>query len=65
MSSAIVGDAAVSPGGEKEHLILKRIRTEGPAVAEYNRLTGAPVVKVNLGSVMGSDFIHYVLFVRD
>jgi hypothetical protein len=65
VSPAIVSDAAVSPGCEKEHLVLKRIRAERPAVAEDYGLAGAPVVEVNLGSVFGRDFIHDIGLVMD
>jgi hypothetical protein len=53
-----MSDAAVTVCGQKKHLVFKRIRTERPAVAENNRLAGAPILEVDLCSVFGSNDIH-------
>jgi len=55
VSAPIVRDAAVSLGGQKEHLILERVGVERPAMTEDYGLTRAPVLVVDLGAVLGSD----------
>src|SRR4051812_15681830 len=58
MPAAIVGDAAVTLGSEKEHLRFPSVRAQRPAMAEGNDGAGAPVLVVNLGSVLGGDGAH-------
>jgi hypothetical protein len=58
MTTAIVRDAAIATRGEEKHLVLEGIGVERPAVAEDDRLSGAPILVVNLGSVLGGDGWH-------
>jgi hypothetical protein len=53
-----MGDASISSGGQKEHLVFKGIRGERPAVAENNRLSVAPILVVNLGASFHSNRGH-------
>ncbi len=55
MAAAIMGNASISPGGQKEHLVLKGIRGERPAMTENDRLSLSPVLVVNLRAVFGRD----------
>src|SRR5882724_6183397 len=50
---AIMRDTAVSPLGEKQHLVFPGVRAQRPPVAEHNRLAGSPVLVVNLGTIFG------------
>ena len=47
--------------GSQEQLIFKRIRRELPAMAEYHRLSAAPVLVVDLRAVLGGDHAHLLL----
>src|SRR5271154_5455857 len=58
MTSPVVGDAAVAAGGQKEHLVLKRVRAQRPAVAEDHRLPCPPVVIVDLRPVLRRNRAH-------
>jgi hypothetical protein len=37
------------------NLVLEGIGVERPAMTEHDRLSGAPILVVNLGSVLGGD----------
>jgi len=41
VAAAVVGDAPVAAGGQKEHLVLEGVRAQRPAVAEDDRLTSS------------------------
>ena len=56
--AAVMADGAESMRGKKDHLVFPRVCAEGPAVAEDDRLTGAPVFVVDGGSVFGCDCGH-------
>jgi hypothetical protein len=43
---------------EEEHLGVPVIRRQGPSVTEDDRLTGAPVLEEDLGSVSGRELRH-------
>ena len=58
MAAAIVGDTAVTIRGQEKHLRFPTIGREGPAVAENNRLSNAPVFVIDLGTVFCSDRAH-------
>jgi hypothetical protein len=58
MTSAVMRNAAVTAPDEKKHLVLERVRAQRPAVAENDRLPGAPVIVVNLRSVLQFDRAH-------
>jgi hypothetical protein len=64
MAAAIMGDAAVSVRSEKEHLVFKGICGERPAVAENYRLSCAPIVVINLGTVFGGECAHVFLLAK-
>jgi len=58
MTTAIVRDAAIATRGEEKHLVLEGIAVERSAMTEHDRLSGAPIILVNLGSVLGGDGWH-------
>ena len=58
VAAPIVSDASIAALGEIEHLILKRICGQRPAVAEYDRLSAAPIFEINLRAVFGDDGVH-------
>ena len=58
MAAAVMGDAAVAAGGQKEHLVFPGIRAERPAMAEDYGLSAAPVLVVDLRAVFGRDRGH-------
>src|SRR5207253_101720 len=58
MAAAVMGDTAVAAGGQKEHLVLKGVCAQWPAVAEDDGLSTAPVLVVDLRAVLGSDRGH-------
>ena len=60
MAAAVMGDAAVAMGGEEEHLVFPSIGAEGPAVAEDDGLSVAPVFVIDGGSVFGGDGVHRI-----
>src|SRR5260370_18934654 len=55
MTPTVVGDGAVAAGGEEEHLILKSVRTQRPAVAKDHCLSGSPVIEIDLRAVLRLD----------
>ena len=64
MTAAVTSDAAIATRGQKEHLVLKRGRAQRPAVAKDNGLTRAPVVEVDLCSVLGGNRVHSLFSFR-
>src|SRR5580693_6115705 len=54
-----MGDYAIAVLREKEHLAGPRFRRQRPAVAEDNRLSGAPILVVDLCSVLGRYCAHF------
>ena len=58
MAAAVVGDASVAVGGQKEHLVLEGVRAQRPAVAEDDGLPRSPVVVVDLRTVCRGDCAH-------
>src|SRR6202035_2360472 len=58
MAPAVMSDTSISVGRQKEHLIFKGIRRERPAMAEYDGLSAAPVLVVNLRAVFGGNCAH-------
>src|SRR5467141_3099522 len=61
MAAPIVGDAAISAGGQIEHLVLESVRAERPAMAENDGLSTAPVLEIDLRAVFGRDRVHALL----
>ena len=58
-----MGDHPVAVVQEEKHLGVPVVRRQGPAVAEDDRLAGAPVLEEDLGSVSGRELCH-ILFRR-
>ncbi|MNW70606.1 hypothetical protein D3C74_499880 [compost metagenome] len=58
MTATVVGDDPVAVGGQENHLRFPTVGVQRPAVTEDNRLTGAPVLVVNLDAVAGSESAH-------
>ena len=58
MATAVMGNAAVSVSGQEEHLVFPGIRAQRPAVAEDDRLSCAPVLVIDLGTVFRCDRAH-------
>ncbi len=63
MAAAVMGDAAISAGSQKEHLVFKGIRAERPAMAEDHGLSAAPVLVIDLRAVFGRDRGHGIISV--
>ncbi len=60
VAAAIMGDDAEASGDEEQHLCVPIVRAERPAVMEHDGLGAlrAPVLVVNLGTVLGGDERH-------
>ncbi|MNS14787.1 hypothetical protein D3C72_464110 [compost metagenome] len=58
MTATVVGDDPVTLVGEEDHLRFPAVGIQRPAVTEDNRLTGAPVLVVNLDAIAGSESAH-------
>ncbi len=54
MTSAVVGDATVAIRGQEEHLVLKGVCRQQPAMAEDYGLSRAPVLVVDLCAVLST-----------
>ena len=52
-------------GRQEEHLRLPTVRTQRPAVTEYDGLTQAPVLVIDLCAVFGSDRVHVLFLLPD
>jgi hypothetical protein len=61
MAAAVMGDAAVAFVGQEHHLRLPAVRIERPAVAEYHRLSYAPVLVINLSTVFRYNCAHVMV----
>jgi hypothetical protein len=55
VAAAVVGGGAVAVLGEEDHLILPGVGVEGPAVAEDDGPSFAPVLKIDLRAVLRRD----------
>jgi len=60
VAATVMGDAAITVGRQEEHLRLPTVRTQRPPVTEYNGLTRAPVLVVDLCAVFGGNRVHAV-----
>jgi hypothetical protein len=58
VAAPVVGDGAVAVGRHVEHLVVPGVGVQRPAVAEHDRLPGAPVLVVDPGAVRGRDHSH-------
>jgi hypothetical protein len=61
MAAAVMGDAAVSVGGQKHHLVFPCVCAQRPAMAEDYGLSAAPVLVIDLSVVFGCDRGHVML----
>ena len=62
MPTPVMRDDAKAVVGEEEHLALPAIRIQRPAMAQYHRRAGAPVLVIDLRSVFGGDRAHVELY---
>ena len=53
MAAPVMGDHAEALAEEEQHLRVPIVRRERPAMAEYDRLTRAPILIENLDAVLG------------
>src|SRR6185437_2347264 len=58
MPATIMRDDSIALLQEKEHLGIPVVAGKRPAVMEHDRLTGTPVLVVNLGAVLRGDRTH-------
>src|ERR1700722_17537478 len=58
--AAVVGDHPIAMVQEEKHLGVPVVSRQGPPVAEDDRLTGTPVLEVDLSSVSGREVRHGV-----
>src|SRR5690242_1001862 len=58
VAAAVMGDAAITVLGKEEHLVFPGVGRQRPAVTEHDRLTGAPVLKIDLRAVFGGNVWH-------
>src|ERR1700681_4004878 len=61
MSATVMSDHAVSPVEKEHHLSVPVVCRERPAMVEEQRLASAPVLEVNLCSVLRRDRRHGIL----
>src|SRR5689334_8622812 len=62
MTAAVVRDHAIPTMQEEQHLRVPVVGRQRPAVAEYDGLTGAPVLEEQLGSIPGGVRGHHPSF---
>src|SRR5439155_427731 len=48
MAAAVMSDAAISAGRQKEHLVLEGVRAQRPPMAEDHGLSATPVLVVEI-----------------
>ena len=58
VAAAVVRDAAIAVRSQEEHLVLERVCGKWPAVAEHHRLSLAPVLVINVSTVLSRDRVH-------
>ena len=61
VTATVMGNAEISVRGQEEHLVLECVGTERPSMAEDDGLTRAPVIVVDLGTVLRRDRCHGAL----
>src|SRR2546422_11474492 len=64
MAAAVMGDAAISTRGQKQHLVFPCVRAERPAMAEDYGLSRAPVLVVDLRAIFCRDCRHKIFSLR-
>jgi hypothetical protein len=65
VAATIMGNASIAPRGEKKHLIFEGVGGQGPSMTEHDRLTGPPILEVNLRTVFGGNGIQCGLLSLD
>ena len=58
VAAAVMGDDAIAVIEEEQHLRVPVVGRERPAMAEHDRLTGAPILVIDLDAVLGLDGRH-------
>jgi hypothetical protein len=58
VAAAVMGNDAVAPTQEEDHLRVPVVRREGPSVGEDDGLAGAPVLVEDRGAVGGGNCRH-------
>src|SRR6185369_7364332 len=58
VAAPVVGDDAVPPVEEVQHLVVPVIGAQRPAVAEHDRLARTPVLVEDLRAIAGRDSPH-------
>ena len=58
MAAAVVGNAAIPMGAQKQHLIFPGVRAQRPAMAEDHGLSTAPILVIDLRAVLRRDGVH-------
>src|SRR6202163_2236013 len=58
VAAAVMGDDSIAVTQEEQHLRVPVIGRQRPAMAEYDGLTGAPVLVVDFSAVSGLDCRH-------
>jgi hypothetical protein len=58
VAAAIMGDASISSGSQKEHLVFKGVGAEWPAMAENDGLAITPILVINLCTVLRRNGCH-------
>jgi hypothetical protein len=58
MTTAVVGNAAITARSQKEHLFFKGVRTQRPTVTKNDGLPIAPVFVINMCAVLGVGCVH-------
>src|SRR5678816_687398 len=61
MSTTVVSDTAVAIVSKEQHLIFPGISSQWPAMTENYRLTCAPILVINLGSIFRGNERHRTL----
>ena len=61
VAASVMCDNAIPVIQEKHHLRVPVVRRKRPTVREYDWLTAAPVLVVNLGAVIRGDGAHFLL----
>src|SRR4029453_7691296 len=68
MSAPIRRDHPITFGEEEQHLRIPIVRRKRPAMAKHDRLSAAPILIVDLYSVLGCDVAHIfsslLMFIR-
>ncbi|MNN34615.1 hypothetical protein D3C81_1484250 [compost metagenome] len=64
-TATIKGNGAIATAAQVFHLVFPHVGIQRPAVAEQHRFTAAPILVVNLGTVLRGEGAHGNSCVRD